>query len=88
MLTAVKLLTRTESNANYYIDKILNNDIAKTVKAADRIHNLQEATTADYDFIKRYLKNTKNHYLGKFGSDLDNAYYDLLKFHSHSTNDK
>lgn len=79
VLTAVRLLTKTGTNDKNYIDDILANDIAKAVKATDRIHNLTEAKSSSPEFMRRYLQNTKDHYLGKFGSDLDNAYYELLK---------
>lgn len=86
VLEAVKLLTKTDLNKKSYIDDILANDIAKVVKGEDRIHNLQSAHTADIGFMERYLANTKEKYVGKFGDELDTEYaqlkalYDSLKY--------
>ena len=82
VLAAVKLLTKTSDNKKTYIDSILKNEIAKVVKSYDRIHNLQEAKTASPKFIAGYLSNTKEKYLGKFCSELDDAYYALYQLHS------
>ena len=81
VLEDVKLLTKTKDNKDIYIEKILKNDIAKAVKNADRIHNLKCARTADLDFVKRYLINTKENYLGKFSKELDREYESLKKMY-------
>lgn len=81
VLTAVKLLTKTNDNKKTYISDILKNDIAKVVKANDRIQNLQEAKSAAPKFISGYLRNTKEKYVGKFGPELDLAYEELNKFY-------
>lgn len=82
VLEAVKLLTKREGvSGDAYIKGILGNDIAKAVKNADRIHNLREALTAAPDFVERYLKNTKEHYLGLFSEELDEAYEQLREYH-------
>ena len=77
VLAAVKLLTKTTENKKTYISDILKNDIAKIVKANDRIQNLQEAQSATPQFIRGYLKNTKENYVGRFGPELDLAYEKL-----------
>jgi len=82
VLAAVKLLTKTQNTIlSEYIDNILNNDIAMAVKNEDRIHNLQEAHLAPKAFIEKYLKETKEYYLGKFSTELDEAYYALKAYH-------
>ncbi len=73
VLEAVKLLTKTENNEDY-VDNILKNDIAKVVKNEDRLHNLREAQYGDPDFLKRYLKDTKEKYVGRFSRELDEEY--------------
>lgn len=75
VLEAVKLLTKQpEYSKEEYINNILKNPIAKAVKTEDRIHNLLDSLNAGEDFIKRYLTNTKDFYLGKFSEELDVAY--------------
>ena len=74
VLEAVKLLSKNYcKNKNKYIENILNNHIAAVVKNADRIDNLLESRIADINFQKRYLKNSKENYLGKFSKALDNT---------------
>lgn len=46
-----------------YISNIKKNEIARIVKIADRIHNLQEAIFADYSFQERYIKETEKYFL-------------------------
>ena len=79
VLDAVKLVTKSSSvSKDEYIKRILENQIAKEVKAADRLDNLRDALDGKPEFIKRYLENTKKYYLGKFGEEVDQAYYALL----------
>lgn len=88
VLEAVKLLTKTpNTKSKEYIKKILENPIAKAVKNEDRIHNLQEATNGDENFINRYLKNTEEYYYGKFSDELDETYSKLKKLY-HEKRDK
>jgi len=62
--TAVKLLTKEKGyNMDDYIANIEENNIAKTVKLVDRIHNLSEAHLASEGFIKKYIEETKKWYL-------------------------
>ena len=64
VLEAVKLLTKED---NYvmedYIARIKENDIARAVKAADRLHNLRSAFTADEDFRRKYILESIDCYL-------------------------
>lgn len=46
-----------------YIKRISENDIAKMVKLADRLHNLSEAHFASSKFQKKYIKETEDWYL-------------------------
>ena len=56
---AVLLLTKEEEyDMSEYIGRIKENDMAKMVKLADRIHNLSEAHMASLDFQKKYIKET------------------------------
>ncbi len=57
---AVKLLTKEPGyNMSDYINRISNNDLAKMVKLADRLHNLSETHLASLDFKKRYIKESE-----------------------------
>ncbi len=78
VLEAVKLLTKQKGiPTSEYIKRILENPVAKVVKAADREDNLKDALDADVEFIKRYLQDTEKYYLGKFGEGIDKAYEEL-----------
>ena len=46
-----------------YIQRIAENEKAKIVKLADRIHNLKDSIHASIPFQKRYIQETKNYYL-------------------------
>lgn len=46
-----------------YIDNICNNPMAKVIKAADRLHNLECALGTDPDFKRRYILETVDWYL-------------------------
>lgn len=64
VLEAVKLLTKSEGYVmDEYIENIKNNEIAKVVKLADRLHNLQSAKVASDKFKKRYITETEEYYL-------------------------
>ena len=59
----VRLVTKEKDfEMNDYINRIKENEMAKAVKLADRIHNLRELHFANHDFIKRYIADTKNWY--------------------------
>lgn len=76
ILESIKLLSKNYcENKNKYIENILNNDMAKVVKAADRIDNLMDLKNSnDNEFIERFLKNTEEKFVGKFSDELDKAY--------------
>lgn len=64
VLDAVKLLTKNDGYImDDYIKDISNNEVAKIVKLADRLHNLQCAKVASNKFKDRYIKETEQYYL-------------------------
>ena len=64
VLKAVKLLTKEDGYVmENYISRIKENDIARVVKGADRLHNLRSAFTADEDFRRRYILESIDWYL-------------------------
>jgi len=64
VLEAVKLVTKEKGyKMGEYIARIAKNPMAKAVKLADRIHNLQEAPLASKLFQMKYEKETKEWYL-------------------------
>lgn len=61
---AVRLLTKEKGyNMNEYIERIKNNNLAKMVKLADKIHNLSETGNTNEDFIKKHIKQTTDWYI-------------------------
>lgn len=65
VLEAVKLLTKEEGyDMKKYITRISNNEMARIVKGADRVHNLECSILRDFDFRDRYMWETKKWYLG------------------------
>lgn len=61
---AVKLVTKEKGyKMQEYIERIKNNDIAKMVKLADRLHNISETHLASKDFQEKYIKETKDWYI-------------------------
>lgn len=85
VLEAVKLLTKTKGyNMIAYIQAISENPIAKMVKLADRLHNLQSAVVADSLFRQRYIEETENYYIAlakgtPFEEDIHDAVEALKK---------
>ncbi len=64
VLAAVKLLTKQPGYAMAdYMRGILENPIARRVKAADRIHNLSCAHECSEEFRVRYIKESIDWYL-------------------------
>lgn len=64
IIDVVKLLTKEENyQMEDYINKIKQNEIAKIVKLADRVHNLSEAHFASNKWINKYIIETKQWYL-------------------------
>lgn len=57
---AVKLVTKEDGyKMQEYIERINQNNMAKMVKLADRIHNLSETHLASKDFQQKYIKETE-----------------------------
>lgn len=70
VLNAVKLLTKEKNYVmKNYIDGIKTDNMAKVVKAADRIHNLQSAIDTDESFKKKYVLETYEWYMD-FSSEI------------------
>lgn len=64
VLEAVKLLTKAKGyNMDEYVLAIRQNPIARAVKAADRLHNLECATVCSEDFKRRYVLETIDYYM-------------------------
>ena len=64
ILEAVKLLTKEKGyDMAQYIGAIKNNPIARAVKAADRLHNLQCALVTNEEFKRKYILETVDWYL-------------------------
>ncbi len=61
---AVLLVTKEPgyTKENYY-GRIKENDMARMVKLADRVHNLSEAHFADKDFQRKYIKETEEWFI-------------------------
>ena len=57
---AVKLVTKEKGyDMDEYMARIKNNDVARMVKIADRVHNLSEAIYGSLAFKKKYVKERK-----------------------------
>ena len=64
VLEAVHALTKTDGYVmSDYVAGIMANDIARVVKAADRLHNLRCAVLAPEDFKRRYVLESLDWYL-------------------------
>lgn len=64
VLEAVKLLTKAPGYImKKYVTEIQSNVTARTVKAADRLHNLRCAVDTDPEFRKRYICETVQWYM-------------------------
>lgn len=83
VLEAVKLVTKEKGyRMEEYIARIAKNPMAKAVKLADRLHNLQEATLASKLFQIKYEKETLAWYLNlakgtNFETEIQEAYCKL-----------
>ena len=70
VLEAVKLLTKEKGyDMSEYIGAIKKNHIAYTVKAADRLHNLECAIVANEEFKRKYILETVDWYM-EFSPDI------------------
>lgn len=73
VLEAVVLLTKHKGyNMQEYISNICENPMAKVVKAADRLHNLQSALATSQEFKRRYILETLDWYMD-FSSEIPKA---------------
>ena len=82
---AVRLVTKTDGYVmSEYIGNIKQNEMARMVKLADRIHNLSESPNAKHKFQAKYIKETKAWYvdLAKgtvFEEDLNRELENLIR---------
>lgn len=61
---AVKLLTKEKGYImKEYMERINENELAKNVKLADRLHNLQEVHYGSKEFQEKYIKETEEWFL-------------------------
>ena len=75
VLQAVRLLTKKKGyDMAEYMSGIEGNAMAKIVKGADRLHNLQTAFCTDEKFKRKYIDETKKWYM-----DLAPGIADLVK---------
>ena len=64
VVNAVRFLTKSkEYDMNDYIEGVASDIVAKMVKLADRLHNLQSASVAPAKFRERYIKETEDFYI-------------------------
>lgn len=85
VLEAVKLVTKEDGyKMQQYINRISENPMAKAVKLADRLHNLQDAPLASKEFQIKYRRETEKWYLKlaegtMFEEEIRENYRKLLK---------
>ena len=85
VLDTVVLLTKEKGyKMQDYYNRIINSDMAKMVKLADRYHNLSESTMTNIFFKKKYIKETEEWYLKMaegtcFEEDIKQALDNLIK---------
>ena len=85
VLKAVRLVTKEDGyKMQQYINRISENPMAKAVKLADRLHNLQDAPLASKEFQIKYRRETEKWYLKlaegtMFEEEIREAYQKLLK---------
>lgn len=84
---AVQLVTKTDGYVmSEYIKNIKENEMAKMVKLADRIHNLSESPNASKEFQDKYIKETKEWFIDLakgtvFEEDLYTVLNNLIKIY-------
>lgn len=82
---AVRLVSKTDGYVMAeYVGNIKQNEMARMVKLADRIHNLFEAPMASREFQKKYIKETQAWYLDLakgtiFEEELERELNNLIK---------
>ena len=87
---AVDLVTKYPGyKMSEYIANIKSNEIARAVKIADRIHNLSESSKADSKFQAKYIRETKQWYVGLakgtvFEEDINRELLDIIKVYEKS----
>ena len=81
---AVELLTRKKGvDENDYLQAVLSDDVAATVKSADKAYNLWECvrngvpgekmTDRDFRFASRYVRKTAKYYRGRLSRVVDDG---------------
>ncbi len=94
VLEAVRLVTKTDGYVmSEYVGNIKQNDMARMVKLADRIHNLSESPNASRAFQAKYIKETQEWYvdLAKdtiFEEDLNRELNNLIKVYESEEYDR
>lgn len=84
---AVRLVTKTDGYVmSEYIKNIKENEMAKMVKLADRIHNLSESPNASKEFQDKYIKETNEWFIDLakgtvFEEDLYTVLNNLIKIY-------
>ncbi len=79
ILEAVKAVTKPKGYVmETYIEGICANEMARVIKAADRLHNLQSAKLTDNEFKRKYVVETINWYLD-FHEDISKALDELIE---------
>lgn len=75
VLEAVKLLTRPDgADEEEYVQAILYNPMAKAVKNADKINNMNDVIhCGDKAWGTYYVEKVKHYYMGRFSKELDQA---------------
>ncbi len=64
VVEAVRLVTKEKGyKMSEYVQRIRNNEMAKMLKLADRMHNLSQTHLASDSFRIKYIKETKKWYL-------------------------
>lgn len=83
VLSAVKALSKQPGYVMAdYVEGVRANDVARAVKAADRLHNLRCAVLASEDFKRRYVLETLDWYMD-FSPEIPWAVRDLAASMEH-----
>lgn len=85
VLEAVRLVSKIDGYVmKEYVGNIKQNEMARMVKIADRIHNLSESPNANRSFQAKYIKETQDWYVDLargtiFEEDLNRELNNLIK---------